>query len=463
VNWEYDFASGMFTFDDRFYALYGTTAEREGGNLMPAEVYAREFVHPDDRHLVGEEVERALTATDPDYTARIEHRIIRRDGAVRHIVVRIAITKNAEGQTIKTRGANQDITEIKLAEEALLESEERFRSLVETTPGIIWEIDKLGKIQYISPMVKEIQGYEPEELIGKPFKDLILEQFQPLLMRTLASMALSSEGPLMPFEVIARHHKGHDLVLEIRPSRVMGISGNVIGFRGVAFDTTKRKNAEEALKRANRQLNLLGSITRHDLLNKITVILGNLKIAERKCSDTEQAEHLRKIRYATSAIKSQIEFTRVYQNLGTHEPQWISLETVMPHAHVPPAITLKTAVQDIEILADPMLERVFFNLIDNSIRHGEKVTEILVSSFKSGENLIVVWEDNGVGIAADEKERIFERGFGKNTGLGMFLAREILALTRITIRETGEPGKGSRFEIIVPKGAYRSGRPVSDD
>jgi signal transduction histidine kinase len=68
----------------------------------------------------------------------------------------------------------------------------------------------------------------------------------------------------------------------------------------------------------------------------------------------------------------------------------------------------------------------------------------------------VVWKDNGIGIATDEKERIFERGFGKNTGLGLFLVREILSLTGITITENGEPGKGARFEIVVPNGAYRS-------
>jgi signal transduction histidine kinase len=66
-----------------------------------------------------------------------------------------------------------------------------------------------------------------------------------------------------------------------------------------------------------------------------------------------------------------------------------------------------------------------------------------------------VWEDNGIGVADDEKDLIFERGFGKNTGLGLFLSREILSLTEITIRETGTPGKGVRFEITVPKGHYR--------
>ena len=105
-----------------------------------------------------------------------------------------------------------------------------------------------------------------------------------------------------------------------------------------------------------------------------------------------------------------------------------------------------------------MLERVFFNLLDNSVRHGEHVTEIRVSSLLDKNGLNIVWEDNGVGIPPDQKEKIFERGFGKNTGLGMFLTREILSLTDITIQETGEPGKGARFEITVPNGMWRNTR-----
>lgn len=117
VHWEFDVSTGIFTFNDRFYAMYGTTAEREGGYRMPAEVYAREFVHPDDANLVAEEVKNAIAATGPAYTRQVEHRIVRRDGEIRYIIVRIAITKDAEGRTVKTHGANQDITERKQAEE----------------------------------------------------------------------------------------------------------------------------------------------------------------------------------------------------------------------------------------------------------------------------------------------------------------------------------------------------------
>ena len=109
-----------------------------------------------------------------------------------------------------------------------------------------------------------------------------------------------------------------------------------------------------------------------------------------------------------------------------------------------------------EIFADPLFEKVFYNLFDNALRYGGAgLQSIRVSSQESEGCLTIVCEDDGDGIPADEKEKIFERGFGKNTGLGLFLSREILAITGITIIENGVTGKGARFEITVPKGAYR--------
>ena len=127
VSWEFDVVSGTFTFSDRFYALYGTTAEIEGGYEMPAEVYASKYLHPDERHLVADEVEKAIETSDPNYRAYMEHRIVRRGGEIRNIVVRYAITKDQHGRTVKTHGANQDVTERKRIEEALAQAEEQLR------------------------------------------------------------------------------------------------------------------------------------------------------------------------------------------------------------------------------------------------------------------------------------------------------------------------------------------------
>jgi signal transduction histidine kinase len=108
-----------------------------------------------------------------------------------------------------------------------------------------------------------------------------------------------------------------------------------------------------------------------------------------------------------------------------------------------------------EVFADPLIVKVFYNLMDNSVRYGGKITTIRFSVEEAGANHLIVCEDDGDGVVAEEKEKIFERGFGKNTGLGLALSREILDITGIIIRESGDPGKGARFEIVVPKGAWR--------
>jgi signal transduction histidine kinase len=109
-----------------------------------------------------------------------------------------------------------------------------------------------------------------------------------------------------------------------------------------------------------------------------------------------------------------------------------------------------------EVIADALIDKVCYNLIDNAVRHGGKVTTIRFSVQGSGDDHRIICEDNGNGVPADEKKRIFEKESGKDTELGLFLAREILSITGITIAETGEPGKGARFEMTVPEDAYRS-------
>jgi len=331
VNWEYDVNTDTFTFDNRFYALYGTSAEREGGTRMSSATYAREFVHPDDRWMVAAEIKKSLETTDPAHLAHAEHRIIRRDGEIRFISVSFAITKDQSGRTVRSHGANQDITE--------------------------------------------------------------------------------------------------------------------------------RRRAEEALTLAQHKLHLLSGIARHDIGNQLATLNGFVAVLHRNVPDPGLDKYFTRIQEAAGQITAMIQFTKEYEQIGLHEPVWQNLAAVLDDSVTDllrDGISLQNSIPpDIEVFADPLIARVFFNLMDNAIRHGERVTGVRVSSRRSGEGLAVIWEDNGIGIPAGEKEQIFERGFGKQTGLGMFLVREILSLTGITIAETGTPGEGARFEMLVPAGSYR--------
>jgi signal transduction histidine kinase len=225
-------------------------------------------------------------------------------------------------------------------------------------------------------------------------------------------------------------------------------------------EVTVRRQTEEALVQVNKKLNLLSSITRHDINNQLLALKAFLELSKEAVGDVAlMSEYLRKEEKAANAIERQIAFTKEYQDLGVKDPVWQNVETGIKNAlTVLPTqdIRVTAEVNDLEVYADPLFEKVFYNLIDNALRYGSsKMTKICITSQESEKGLVISIEDDGVGISADDKKRLFERGFGHNTGLGLFLSREILSITGITITETGEPGKGARFEIIVPKGAWR--------
>jgi PAS domain S-box-containing protein len=159
AHWELNTATRMFTFNDRFYALYGTTAEREGGYQMSAETYAREFLFPEDMHIVAEEIAKGLATTDPDAAGTVEHRIRRRDGEIRHIVVRISAIKNSEGLTIKTRGVNQDITERKRAEEELRHLNRALTAISAVNQAILHTSEEPSLLQEVCRCVVDHAGY----------------------------------------------------------------------------------------------------------------------------------------------------------------------------------------------------------------------------------------------------------------------------------------------------------------
>jgi len=160
---------------------------------------------------------------------------------------------------------------------------------------------------------------------------------------------------------------------------------------------------------------------------------------------------------ALQTIHRQIEFTREYYNLGVSTPLWQNVcdTSTRAYSQFVTTVSYSCDTRDLEIYADPLLEKVFYNLFDNAIRHGESVFDIRMYWIREGSDLLLVFGDDGEGIPPENKERIFRKGFGHHTGLGLFLAREILAITRIDVTETGEYGKGARFELRIPPGHYR--------
>ena len=220
---------------------------------------------------------------------------------------------------------------------------------------------------------------------------------------------------------------------------------------GIGEDLT-----EETL---NMKIDLLFSITRRDILDQLSVIMNYLERAQLKTSQEAMQTFFNKTLESVESIRNQMAFVSSLQAIGITTPTWQpviksfwSAVTLLPSSNV----DIRVEMDDIELYADPLLPRIFYNLLANSIQHGNyRMTKIRLYTRMSGESLTLIYEDNGTGILMHEKGKIFEFGYGKKTGFGLFLARELLGFTGMTITETGEPGNGARFEIVVPQGKFR--------
>jgi len=231
---------------------------------------------------------------------------------------------------------------------------------------------------------------------------------------------------------------------------------------GGEIDRTQREliNLGEELSRANEKLKVLDSITRHDTINQLTILMGRLGILKSSVSDKEVLRRIDDSIRAAGSIDATIKFSREYQDIGASGPIWINvgqaLSSSLKVVHVPESVSVSAEVNGVEVLADGMFEKVLINLLDNSLRYAEHLSGIRVShELRADGALVIVLEDDGVGIPDEDKGKLFTRGFGKHTGLGLYLSKEILGYTGITISEHGVPGKGVRFEIRVPQEKYR--------
>jgi len=339
-----------------------------------------------------------------------------------------------------------DITRQKQAELAANELAQRYRLISEQLPCSFWSTDR--ELRYTSSAgagLKKI-GLEPGQVIGKTICEMYEDQ--PGKEKALAAYRRALAGEPQTYEA---RYRDRQFLASLEPFR--DENNEIIGTLGVAYDITEEKQMQVVLEQINKKHTLLTAITRHDAGNKISALMAYVELLREDVSDPAARAHIEKISTIADQLAELIEFTQAYQNVGLKNPQWQDVAALIDNLPAGP-VRIVNDTGGLCLFADPMLEHVFVNLQDNAVRHGEHVTTVTITAQETGSGLVLTWEDNGIGVPADEKEKIFERGFGKHTGLGLFLIREILSITGMTIRETGIPGKGARFEILAPTGTY---------
>lgn len=343
------------------------------------------------------------------------------------------------------------------AEEEIHDSERKMRAIFNNAYDGIFLHTPDGTIVDANDRVLQLYQVTRDEIPGLSLTKDLSAASNPL--ETLPRIWQEvMEGKPRLFEWRARRPKdGSEFDVEVHLSKIT-LEGRELIIANVR-DITERKRAEDALVHMSEKLKLMNSVIRHDITNQLMIIRGYLILIREDQAGQNKDSYFERIEKAAQSIQELITFSRDYQDIGVEAPRWQDLrETIQRSADqfLPPAPPIIVDIPGIEVYADLLLEKVFYNLIENAIRHGgPTLKQIRFSSIPTDDGLTLFCEDDGEGIRDAEKELIFTRDYGKNTGLGLFLCREILSITGITIRETGVFGKGARFELSVPATSIR--------
>ena len=426
--------------------IFGYDSREDLMKVRITELYA----HPEDRKLY---IEQILNA---GYSKEFPLDLKKKDGTVIHTLISSVARRDQKGTVIGFQGTIRDITELTQTQMEL----EELASVVRYSGELVGLATLDGKITFLNGAGARICGVSPTDAMGKQIFDFLPDSMKEKA-RTEILPKLTNDGIWGGDLQYHNQQTGtrvdvHAMIFLITDPT----TGKPSHMANVSLDITERKRAEEALVLAGKKLNLLNSITRHDINNQLSAMFVYLELAQQMSGDPTIQEFLQKLLKVADTINSQIQFTKEYQDIGVISPQWQNVYAQVTRAAQ--ALNLGTVKvefdrQDLEIFADPLLQKVFYNLIDNALRYGETLTTITVSSRLSGDGLVLTVKDDGVGISTENKIRLFTRGFGKHTGFGLFLSREILAITGLLITENGIPGKGAQFEIFVPKDMFRFG------
>lgn len=347
---------------------------------------------------------------------------------------------------------SRNINMRKAMEDKLRESEARFHSLFDNSLDGMFLTRPDGTILTANAAVCKILDMTEDEIILRGRDGIVVRD--ELLERALEERKRTGQ---VQSELHYQRKDGSLLTGETTSSVFKAADGSLMTSI-IIRNITERKEREESLRLAHKQLSLLNQVTRHDMINQLTIMEGYIALLQSTELKTNQTDYLRKLKTSTDMLKRQVEFTRQYQEIGTEPPRWLRLSDLVKKvvgildlnglAIIGPNI-------DVCIKADPMLEKVVYNLIENAVRHGKGATHVVISVKEGERDTVVAFQDDGPGIEDGDRARLFEPGYGKHTGFGLFMSREILRMTGLDIMENGRNGKGARFEIVVPNDKVR--------
>ena len=484
--------------DDEMEYLVRRTAE--GITLYVNDTYCR-AVGKSREELVGRPFKPLVSPEDTvriqDHLARltmkypvgtIEYKAVMANGELRHQRWQDRALFNARGELDSVNSFGIDITEQVIAaqklkkahetlEESIIQRTEELRGInrqlyaeiaqrerieeqlllaqfaMDKATDMVFWIGQDGRIRYANDGAATDLQYEKSGLIERFFGD-ILGEYSPEEWDRLWQEL--KRGGQVSRETFLVKKDGTRVPADVRLT--------YFEYRGREFvycssrNLSERVRMDQALKEANKKLNVYSSIARHDIQNKITVLLAYLGRTKKAVTDPKLLDYLGHQEQAAKAIRTELNLTRDFKDMGIDPPQWQDISTLIStvadkYPETPARISID--LPRVEIYADSQLEHVLDRLLERSLVNEAPTHKIRVSHRVGEGGLLIIFENNGPGYRPEEKDEIFELKSDGSGNRELFIAREILSLTGITLAENGEFGKGARFEVKVPETYYR--------
>ena len=368
----------------------------------------------------------------------------------------------SEGKTVGMRGLVMDISEQKRTIDKL-----SFQAqLLEAVGQAIIATDKDQVIRYWNNGAKTLYGWSAEEAIGRDFGELLTEfsseEAFEIYERLSAGECWSSE-----IQVKCRDNSVVPVIVNRYP--VIVENDEFIGSINIYTDITDQKNMEhelagyvdalsissEKINELNDKLRVVGGLTRHDVRNKLSALNACMFLLKKKIGDSQASlQYLSEMEKVSKQLLDILEFERIYEQVGSEELKFVNIRKLFDEAVAlvsdSKGIKMYCLCDGLEVRADSLLRQLIYNLIDNTLKHGEKATTIKLYCKKDPNNLLLIYEDNGKGITVENRLHLFEKGFGTGSGIGLYMIKRIVDAYGWIIEECGEPGIGAKFTMKLP-------------
>lgn len=461
--WEFSLQDRLFTFNDQLYSLYGTSVESEGGYAMSIEDYVQAFLFPDEQPLLFDQVRQAALSGFPE--SRLEHRIRRRDGEIRHITVRLEAVRDEQGRPRRIRGASQDITERRRSEEALRQSEASFRSLVSAmAEGLVLQRAD-GAIVDCNQQAEKILGLTRDQLRGRSSlgPDWLLlredgtsftDSEHPAMITlrtgqrcTNVAMGLRQSGDTLRWINVNTEpllHAG-----ETRPHAV------VITFTDISEKIYENRKLQELLSQTERDARLKADLLRevnHRVTNNLTSVLGLLAFEAHSAASENSPAVTEVLKRLSERLRSLLEVHRMIAQAG-----WVPVQVDRLAARVirgalaaaawpqAPIVTIAPSPLLVSPRQASSLALLFSELTTNTVKYAgqaDRPVEIHVTSEHAADGgAVLTYCDNGPGYPPDVLAQ-------RRSHIGLRLIREIVATTlRGTVEFTNSPGAHASIRL----------------